>query len=79
MFKNILSEFVTVEVRSNVEGEVDGRDETECTTDEVGESKRCMLRYYASEYESETDADIPRGEIGGVGCATLVMLCKIDK
>jgi hypothetical protein len=74
-----LSEFVAVVVGAYVEGEIDGRDEAEGGTDEIGVGERGVLRDNATEDETDADADIPRGEIGGVGSATLIMLGKIDK
>ena len=77
--KNILSEFVAVEVWSYVEGEVDGRDDAQRCSDEVGVGEGCVLRNDATKDESDTDADIPRGEVGGGGSATLIVLGEVDK
>ena len=38
-----------------------------------------MLRNDATEDESDTDADIPRGEVGGCGSAALIVLGEVDK
>ena len=37
-----------------------------------------MLRYDATKNETDTDANIPRSEIGGVGSATLVVFGKVE-
>ena len=54
-----LSEFVAVVVGAYVEGEVDGRDEAEGATDEIGVGERGVLRDNAAKNESDADADIP--------------------
>ena len=74
-----LSEFVAVEVWAYVEGEIDGRDEAEGATDEVGIGERGVLRDDATDDESEANADIPRCEIGRIGSATLIVFGKVDK
>ena len=70
---------MAVEVWAYVEGEIDGRDEAEGATDEVGIGERGVLRDDATDDESEANADIPRCEVGRIGSATLIVFGKVDK
>ena len=64
-------------MRCDFQVKIEGGDHCQAGSEEIGHVKRGKLGDIAAQNQPDSDAYIPRGEIGGSGCAALAVRSKL--
>lgn len=66
-------------MRCDFQVKIEGGDHCQAGSEEIGHVKRGKLGDIAAQNQPDSDAYIPRGEIGGSGSAALAVRSQVDK